>query len=184
MNEHAHRILEARIEESENLLWADQPIQGIQFTLSDIFMIPFTVIWCGFAIVWEILAFIGEAPFFFLIFGGIFVVIGLYMVFGRFLYSSYQRKNTFYGITQERILILKSSSLTSHELASLPQTTLSEGKNSNGTITFGNPPFYQKWFADLGWLGANTSQDLDQISNVQEVYKLIRDTKKGLTNDA
>ena len=42
----------------------------------------------------------------FLIVGGVFSLIGLYIIFGRFLFDAYGRTRTYYGVTDERVIHL------------------------------------------------------------------------------
>jgi hypothetical protein len=67
--------IESELEPKERLLWSGRPKQGIVLRGSDVFMIPFSLLWCGFAIFWEYTVWSQAAPPFFLIFGGFFVVI-------------------------------------------------------------------------------------------------------------
>src|SRR5579872_5880830 len=80
----------------ENILWAGQPKAGVIFHRQDLFLIPFSLFWGGFAIFWEFLAsgFGGSksgasAPSLFLIWGIPLVVIGQYLIWGRFLYVAW-----------------------------------------------------------------------------------------------
>ncbi|HEX2899453.1 MAG TPA: hypothetical protein VHS96_07010, partial [Bacteroidia bacterium] len=58
----------------EELVWTGRPKTGIVFRPSDAVMIPFSIVWCGFAIFWMVMATANGAPFFFTIFGIPFVL--------------------------------------------------------------------------------------------------------------
>jgi len=70
--------------------------------------------WCGFAIFWGR---DGDSAFSkqgrrrsggvsFPLFGLPFVAVGLYMVFGRFIGDARMRARTFYGVTNDRVIII------------------------------------------------------------------------------
>ena len=73
--------LENELSSDESLLWSGRPKQGIVLRASDTFMIPFSLLWGGFAFFWEYSAYKSGAPPFFLLFGGAFVLVGIYIIF-------------------------------------------------------------------------------------------------------
>ena len=124
----------------ERLLWNGRPKQGLLFRKSDAFMIPFSLMWGGFAIFWETTVIKSGAPFFFMLWGIPFVLVGLYMIVGRFFADAWQRTRTFYTVTNERILIvggLFNRTVTSLELRTLPEMSLSLQDDDKGTLSFG-----------------------------------------------
>jgi hypothetical protein len=174
----------------ERVLWTGQPDTRILFTPADRFMVPFSILWCGFAIVWEAgalgLLFFGDsqggdAPLLFPLFGVPFVLIGLYMVAGRFAYKAYQKRRTLYAVTDKRVLILTLTGrrrLTALFLSAIPSVQKSTRADGTGTITFGpQAPFgsYPNMgldFLTLGNDGGNPPGFFD-IHDVEETYRLI-----------
>ena len=119
----------------EYIVWRGQPEKGNYLGPQDIIMIPFSIVWCGFAIVWCSIALQSGAGGMSL-FGLPFVAVGLYMVFGRFLYAAYMRDKTYYVITNKKLIIKKGSRITIYTKSDLPRMSLHIHKNGNGTISF------------------------------------------------
>lgn len=147
--------IESRLEPGERLWWAGKPRTGIIFRSGDFFAIPFSILWCGFAVFWEWSAIQGEAPLFFALWGVPFVLVGFYFVFGRFLVDARLREDTQYALSDRRVVIssgLWSRTVRSLPLATLTDITVSENTNGYGTVTFGSDfpsssgPFGMKWF--------------------------------------
>ena len=108
---------------TERLLWAGRPLNGLRFRPADVFLIPFSLLWGGFAIFWEWSVFNSNAPFLFLLWGIPFVLVGLYFIVGRFVVDARQREKTCYGVTNERVIIV--SGIFSRKVKTLSLRTLS-----------------------------------------------------------
>jgi len=129
----------------ERIVWSGAPGRGLLLTSADTLMIPFSLIWCGFAIFWKYSAVTQGGPFFFRLFGAPFVLVGLYLVAGRFLVDAWIRRGMQYAVTNRRILISRSgmfSKLIAVTLDALPEASLIERANGRGTIRFGQPAQY------------------------------------------
>jgi hypothetical protein len=167
----------------EQVLWAGRPRQGIVFRGSDLLAIPFSLLWCGFAIFWEHGVVTSNAPAFFTLWGIPFVLIGLYMVAGRFFFEAQQRARTFYAVTPERILIVAgvfSRTVKSLSLGTLSDVTLTERRSGEGEITFGPQNAFPSFFGNSGWPGAQRqSPRFDLVPNAKSVYEKIRGAQRG-----
>lgn len=135
-----HSSIQSRILPGERIAWTGQPGHGLHVVPGDMFLIPFSLIWCGFAVFCTFSAAKMGAPVFFLLWGMMFVCIGIYFVIGRFIVDAWIRRGMHYAVTDRRILIARSapfSKFTAVNLAQLPDIDLSERADGRGTIRFG-----------------------------------------------
>jgi hypothetical protein len=77
--------LQRYLQPDEKILWTGRPDPSRLIGRSDAFLIPFSLMWGGGAIVWEGGVALTGAPLLFLLWGAPFVVVGQYFIWGRFL---------------------------------------------------------------------------------------------------
>jgi hypothetical protein len=175
--------IQAELGRDERLLWSGRPRQGIVLRPLDALFIPFSLLWGGFALFWEGAAIISGAPFFFSLWGIPFVLVGLYMIFGRFIVDARQRANTLYGVTDERIIILSgllSRNVKSLNLRTLTDVSMDQRANGSGTITFGPASPLGSWGATgmSGFSRVPMPPSFEMIPDVRRVYEIIRDAQR------
>jgi hypothetical protein len=179
----AESVLAPYLDPGERLLWSGQPRGGIRLRPQDAFIIPF-ILWCGFAIFWEVSVIYTGAPFFFMLWGVPFVLIGLYFVFGRFFVDARSRQRTFYGVTNERILIVSglfSQQVQSLSLRTLADLSLTQRSDGSGTIRFGPTHHFANFFPAGSWPGAGryAPPAFDMIERAREVHDIIRQVQRA-----
>jgi hypothetical protein len=169
----------------ERLLWSGRPKQGIVFRPIDIIFIPFSLFWGCFTIFWEVTVISQGTPFIFKIWGIPFILVGLYMVIGRFFVDAKLRQRIYYALTSERILLISglfSKNIKSLKLKTLDEININTKADGSGTITFGrNNPF--SWsYSSMPWPGSEKflAPSFDSIVNARQVYELIRRAQREL----
>jgi hypothetical protein len=175
--------------EGENILWLGQPDTSKLFATQDVFYIPFTLLWGGFALFWNVSVWASNSPFFFRLWGLPFLLVGFYIIIGRFFYKWWRKRNTYYAVTNRRLLIQTTGiryNLQSFSLNGLPQLTKSVSRDGTGTIIFGNAPVrsggrgFQMNVSNSGmeFFGYSLSGFYD-IPDANDVYALINDLRFG-----
>ena len=176
----------------ETLYWAGMPNPNKIFHSDDWTSIPFSLLWGGFAIFWEggVIGYwvntsrAHPAPFFFVLWGIPFVLIGQYMIWGRFVYDAWLKRRTYYAVSNRRVLLVQESWKRKTQLIfleAIPEI-VREGE-STGTLWLG---------AKLPLLGSRSTPkrspsrfDIGQrvpvladIDEVDPVYRLILELRE------
>jgi hypothetical protein len=109
--------LQPELLSGESIYWAGMPNPGRIFHSDDWALIPFSLLWGGFAIFWEasVLGYLNfgsrssahSAPSFFVVWGIPFVLYGQYMIWGRFIVDGWLKRRTFYAVTNRRVLLIQ-----------------------------------------------------------------------------
>lgn len=166
------------LEAGEKLIWWGTPKHGIVFRQRDMFLIPFSVLWAGFAFFWEGTATLAHTPLIVKIWGVPFVLMGCYFLIGRFFHDAWRRSRTIYGLTSQRIVIVTSSALKTIELNSIGEMRLENGKSTYGSIVFGpeeNWPLSRNFGM---WSGRPSAPTFEMIENPKRVFTGIRLAQK------
>jgi hypothetical protein len=165
----------------ERVLWHGQPDVKAYSLRGAWYLVPFSLLWGGFAIFWEISAVRAGAGLFFGLWGIPFVAVGLYLIFGRILVARREARRTHYAVTDQRVIILAgafSRRTTEMALGDLPPAQLDEGSRGIGTITFGAA--ISGFRAPPGWpmTGMYTqSPAFMSIPDAARVYRVVQDAK-------
>lgn len=174
------RSVAGRLLPDERVVWSGRPVAGVLFTPRDAFLIPFSVLWCGFVIFW-IVGVLATGGGSFALFGVAFLAFGLFFSVGRFVLDAIVRSNTEYALTDKRILISRTGPFSSFKaiaLDRLPEAEISERSDGRGTVRFGQ----QQSLFGFGQSGLSiwtpaldaTPQFL-AIANARKVFDLVQE---------
>lgn len=172
----------------ERVLWTGQPETSVHLTRADVFLIPFSLLWGGFALFWEISVIAWGAPLIFPFVGGLFVLMGLYMIFGRFIYKYWKKKKTYYAVTNKRILILTKlwgRNFQTTYINSIPAINKSIRSDGIGTIKFGNPSFMASMYENTGMVffgppGIKDVPTFYDIKDANRVYEMANELREKI----
>jgi hypothetical protein len=171
----------------ERIVWSGQPQQGLVLRAGDIFMIPFSLLWGGFAFFWEFTVTRSGAPTLFTLWGIPFVLMGLYIIVGRFFFDMAQRRKTYYALTNERAIIISGllgQNTKTLDLKKLPEINISTKNNGSGTITFGASHPLAWLYSGSGFpnMGRyNIAPSFDMIDDARTVYQHIKSLQRAET---
>ncbi len=171
--------IEHELLKNEQLVWTGRPKQGIVFRINDFFLVPFSLAWTIGVLLFEFAAFHPNLPFFLPLVGFPFLLIGLFLLFGRYVMDKLRRKNIVYWITDQRIIIKGEKfkhTLRSYPFAEMEHVELYLHSKRYGTIVLGDE-------SDIGgrggkieelyWVNSGRYPRLEMIENVQQVFDMI-----------
>jgi len=178
MQSESERVLQAELVPGEKLLWSGQPRSGLQFRWADRIIIPYSLLWVGFAIFVVRSHQSANGPFFSRLLVIPFTIIGLYLTVGRFFIDARKRARTYYGLTNERILIvtnLSARQVQSLALRGLPEMSLTERSDRSGTIVFEANSSKQRSDRDKP-----LPPRFEMIEEARQIYTQIQATQRAL----
>ena len=119
----------------------------------------------------------GGPDWLFRLWGLPFLIIGIYIMLGRFFHDAYIRKSLFYAVTDQRILTLHKSGIVSLDINRLPRLECTEHRDGTGTLAF-EANNLMSWGGMNGfglWLPAlNAGSRFFRIQHPRQVYDIIR----------
>ena len=195
MNPQATEALQRELTPGESLYWTGQPNPSVVFHKEDAALIPFSLLWGGFAIFWEagvtgVFAFGNSTShnpvsWFMALWGIPFVLIGQYLIWGRFFYARWQKRRTYYGLTNRRVIVAqdgRSRQMNSAFLNSLPMINKESRSDGIGTLTFGqlSPVVSNSRRSNFsGWNSMNITgtPTFVDIDDAEGVYRLVNDLR-------
>lgn len=127
----------AQLLPGEKIVWEGEPYSGIVFRPIEMFLVPFSLLWGGFALFLNVDIWKTDADLSSRLFELLFLIAGLYVTFGRFLIDMRIRRATKYFVTNKRVLIARGSKSKSLDIKHLPSLELEERPDGSGTIRFG-----------------------------------------------
>jgi hypothetical protein len=170
--------LHSLLRPGERVLWQGRPIPRRFVLRGSPLLIPFTFLWFGFAIFWEVGVLSSRAPGLFALWGLPFIAMGAYISIGRFFVAWREATHTMYAVTDERILVVGGALSTRiHELSlrTLPAPSLEQAQDGVGTITFGPSGPYESWLPP-GWpMARRMSLSFIAVADSSMVFRKIDD---------
>src|SRR4051812_24427951 len=109
--------INSQLSGNERVLWHDRPKQGFILRPHYLFFIPFSVLWVGGISYFLLTNAKEEYSSIFNIFVFIAIIQLLYVVVGQIVFDILRRRNSYYAVTNERIIIV--SGIFSQETTSL-----------------------------------------------------------------
>jgi hypothetical protein len=171
--------LEQHLVGDERLVWVGRPDPKRRFARSDLYLVPFSLMWGGFAIFCETTVILSGAPLFFALWGIPFVAIGLHMIAGRFFVKAWLRRRTLYAVTDRRVLSVvrrrSGDSVDAVFLDAVPAVHRELRPDGSGSVIFGSVPSSPR---------ASSKQDggplaFEDIPNASYVAELVADLRRA-----
>ena len=160
----------------ESLQWVGRPKQGIVFRAIDFFLVPFSMIWCG-GVSFGFYHALTSGQKFPIVVTGFMFSMGLYILLGRFIVDMRLRERTWFGLTQNRAIILIhwfQPSVRSVVVNTIGEISLSQNMNGTQSIVFGSDGARSMRGLHMPGTGSTLAPCFEMISDGDDVYKLVQ----------
>ena len=191
-------LWQAILQEDETLIWSGDPQQGFIFRRSEILFTPLALLLTVMASIWEFIAasqlisvlqyndlplWIPVVLVFMVCTALPFVLLGLFLLVGRFFYDRRRRACTHYALTNRRVIILsglfKKQQTRSIILNDIKNLSLNQHNNHTGSIHF--RPDTLLWWLLVGpswWLPLWTDVEVYQPPILERIKQAGEDFKQ------
>ena len=186
----AAKAVQIELSPGELVLWAGRPEPGVHFRREDFFLVPFSLLWGGGVIFMMAMALTEgrrnaerEAPLFLLVNLFVFLLIGQYFIWGRFVYSNWKKKRTFYAVTNRRVIGVQHGlrhRVSSAFLDNLPALELEAGRGGVGSLRFkeSEPMFNQMGMMVWDSMAMGASPTFRDVAEARELYQFVLRTRE------
>lgn len=154
----------------EKIIWSGQPDIKIIFSNRDKFYIPLIILL--FVIIIYLMCLYDN-------FGLVLILpfIAYYFLIGRFKYKKHKRKNTYYAVTNQRILLIdalqwEDKGYTGMSIKDITHIEKEISRNGSGTIRFG----YKLLFPKL--IFGTPAPTFFDIKDAEKVYQIVMEQKR------
>ncbi len=172
MEQDMYSFCRGQMAPDEFVIWTGKPeTKSNLFIGQNLSTVLFAIPWTAFAVYLTVTA--AQFPGLFFLSGIPFLAIGLYMLFGNFIYTAYMRKRTAYVITNKRIYRRMGRKTDNLSAAVMPTYETIMHRNGNGTIRFplANDP-YQRTYRVNGRVVTHYFS-LDNLADIDRVQQAI-----------
>ena len=161
------------LQPGENLLWTGKPEKIRLLGKEDVFLIPFSLFWCGFLAYMISMVWRSDSPGILRLFFIPFILAGLWVLVGRFIPKLLSAKNERYALTSQRVIIQKGKTTKSLELGNLPSMSMVQRSDGSGDIRFGDGASYYRDFSGFGWnTGRSYQMNLPELRGIPDVSRV------------
>jgi hypothetical protein len=162
----------------ETVHWTGEPPTGLLWRASDWVMVPFSLMWGGFALFWESMVISAGAPLVMMLFGVPFVCLGIYLIVGRFFWDANVRARTRYAVTDRAAYIVVDGfrgAVRRYAGSALNDVAVERKDDGSGTLRFGPLASY-RMRTTTSLLPQNA---FESIRDVDRAYDAVRAAARG-----
>jgi hypothetical protein len=160
----------------ETVRWTGQPPTGLLWRTTDWVLVPFSLMWGGFALFWESMVISAGAPLVMQLWGVPFVCVGAYMIAGRFWWDANVRARTRYAVTDRAAYVVVDGfrgSVRRFAGPALAEVQIERRDDGSGTLRFGpNAPARGQWYGSRTPLASPNA--FEAIRDVDHAYDAVR----------
>jgi hypothetical protein len=182
-------VFSSELSPGETVQWSGQPNARVIFHSEDWGFVPFSLLWGGFAIFWLLGAsgiwdIWNNHPnknfgWFGVVWGTPFVLVGQYMIWGRFVHDYWKKHRTYYALTTKRALIvvdgLRGRTASSAYFENTGIIEKSVRKDGIGRISFGGPVTGEWRWGRNNPPRPPTFDDVDSADSVYQIAARLRE---------